>query len=68
MSDSSLSSDQVSTAVRCSYQDCHCTFSLAEATRKDGRLFCSSGCAEGTGCNHPDCACARTIALGHGAE
>lgn len=44
--------------TECDQEGCTCTVSPEIAIQKDDKTYCSQGCAEGSGCQHPDCACA----------
>lgn len=43
----------------CSYDSCDCKVADDENHVKTANgVFCSQGCADGKGCDHPDCNCA----------
>ena len=42
----------------CAHQDCSCQVEGPKAFVRDGRTYCSSGCAAGNGCDHTSCNCA----------
>lgn len=49
------------TMVKCACADCVCVVKTEGAVEKDGRIYCSSECADhhkdGSGCNHAGCTC-----------
>jgi hypothetical protein len=44
----------------CTHDPCDCRVADDDAHIKDdqGGIYCSEGCRDGDGCNHPGCACA----------
>jgi len=45
-----------SSKTTCAHEDCECKVSASSVTR-DGKRYCSLACADGRGCEHPDCGC-----------
>ncbi|MEA5513305.1 metallothionein [Nodularia sp. UHCC 0506] len=49
------------TQMKCACPNCLCIISLENAINKEGKYYCSEGCAEGhetiKGCNHNGCGC-----------
>lgn len=43
--------------VACAHKSCKCQANLNDSVRHEGLLFCSKRCAEGRGCDHPECNC-----------
>ncbi|MBX3443830.1 MAG: hypothetical protein KF774_15585 [Planctomyces sp.] len=46
----------------CSHAGCHCQADGENAVVRNGKSYCSKGCADGVGCNHPGCSCNKTHA------
>jgi len=40
----------------CAHEGCDCTIP-PKAVSKTGPSYCSDACADGRGCDHPDCNC-----------
>lgn len=49
------------TQMKCACPNCLCIVSIEDAINKDGKYYCSEGCAEGhqtiKGCKHNGCGC-----------
>lgn len=49
------------TAVKCACTDCVCIVPVAQAIKRESRMFCSDLCADhhrdGAGCHHAGCEC-----------
>lgn len=41
----------------CDHDRCECVVSGTDPVVRDGRTYCSEGCANGTGCDHDQCNC-----------
>jgi hypothetical protein len=54
-----MSTAHIPTANRvCRRQGCSCVVAENdEMVERDGKVFCSEGCATGVGCDHPACQC-----------
>lgn len=48
----------------CDHDQCGCKITDDSAVSRDGKVFCSTGCADGTGCNHAGCTC-QSVNKGH---
>ncbi|CAN5215075.1 hypothetical protein BH24PSE2_BH24PSE2_02650 [soil metagenome] len=44
--------------MTCAYENCECDVSTSSAVERDDEYYCSRGCADGEGCDHPGCDCA----------
>jgi metallothionein len=45
------------TEKTCAHQGCGCTVDAGKGVEKNGKSYCSQGCADGKGCDHPGCTC-----------
>lgn len=41
----------------CAHNNCRCDASGDSSVTRGDKEYCSNECADGVGCNHPDCAC-----------
>lgn len=46
---------------QCEHDACICELGDEQVTQ-EGHQYCSQGCADGEGCDHPDCGCAEHTA------
>lgn len=42
---------------KCDHDPCHCVPAQEDAIVEGKSVFCSTGCRDGTGCEHEDCDC-----------
>lgn len=50
-------SEEIQQHDKCDHDRCHCVPDAANAVVREKSVFCSEGCAEGRGCDHPKCGC-----------
>ena len=53
--------DQEELAEKCDHDRCHCVPRDHDAVVDGKSVYCSEGCKEGRGCEHPSCNCAEAI-------
>ncbi|REJ86651.1 MAG: metallothionein [Planctomycetota bacterium] len=44
----------------CAHQGCNCLVDPGQGVVKDGKNYCCQGCADGTGCENPNCDCNKS--------
>ena len=47
--------------VKCGYEPCQCSLLDDQGVTIDNVRYCSQGCAEGRGCDCPNCNCANEV-------
>lgn len=45
----------------CAHEFCQCEVRQPDAVQDGDDAYCSQGCADGVGCNHPGCKCSGAI-------
>lgn len=52
----------------CAFEACQCELSRESIVRRDKAEYCSARCADGRGCDHPDCNCGEFPEADSGTE
>lgn len=42
---------------QCAHPSCSCIVTAQASVQRDGKYYCSQGCADGRGCEHDTCEC-----------